>query len=60
MQHLQSKTVSGLAVLLLCIVGLAIAGKLDAEAVEAIKWIGGTYMGVRAAANVAENLPGNK
>lgn len=57
MQHLESKTVVGLTVLLACIIGLSIAGKLTPEAVEAIKWIGGTFMSVRMVANVAENLP---
>lgn len=57
LQHLESKTVAGLTVLLIVIVVLAILGKLTPEAVEVLKWIGGTYMGVRAAANVAENIP---
>ena len=57
---LDSKTIVGLLVLLLVIVGLAIAGKLSPEAVDAIKWVGGTFMGVRIAANIGENLPGNK
>lgn len=57
--HLESKTVVGLLILLGCIVGLSIAGKLTAEAVEALKWIGSTYMTVRLGANVMENLPGN-
>lgn len=57
MQHLESKTVAGLTVLLAVTVALALLGKLTPEAVEVLKWLGGTYMGVRAAANVAENLP---
>lgn len=55
MQNLQSKTIIGLLVLLLVIIGLAIAGKLTPEAVDVIKWIGGTFMAVRVVANHAEN-----
>ncbi len=58
--HLESKTVVGLTILLLVIVGLALIGKLSSEAVDAIKWLGATYMGVRAAANIAENLPSKR
>lgn len=54
LQHLQSKTVIGLSVLLLVIVGLAVIGKLTPEAVDAIKWIGGSFMAVRVVANHAE------
>lgn len=55
-QHLESKTVFGLLILLLVVVGLSLSGKLTPEAVEAIKWIGGTFMTVRVAANATENL----
>lgn len=58
--HLESKTNGALLVLLGVVIGLAILGKLTQEAVEAIKWLGGTFFGVRAASNIAENLPGNK
>lgn len=60
LQHLESKTVVGFTLLLATIVGLALAGKLTPEAVEAIKWLGGSFMLVRTAANVAENLPSGK
>ena len=60
MQSLQSKTVIGLVVLLVTAVGLAVAGKLTPEAVDVLKWVGTSYMSVRVAANVAENLPGRK
>jgi len=53
--HLESKTVIGFTVLLLTIVGLALAGKLSAEAVESIKWLGGSFFAVRAVANYAES-----
>lgn len=55
-QHLESKTVVGLLVLLAAVIGLAAVGKLTPEAVEALKWIGSTYMGVRMVANASENL----
>jgi len=54
--HLESKTLVGLGILLAVIVGLALIGKLSSEAVEALKWIGGTFMGVRTAANIMENV----
>lgn len=53
--HLESKTVIGFTVLLLTIVGLALAGKLNPEAVDAIKWLGGSFFAVRAVANYAES-----
>lgn len=59
-QHLQSKTILGFLLLLITIIGLALVGKLTAEAVDGIKWLGASFMFVRTAANVAENLPGNK
>ncbi len=52
--HLDSKTMAGLAGLLVIIVGLSLLGKLTAETVDALKWIGGTFFGVRAVANYAE------
>ena len=59
-QHLESKTVIGLLILLGCIVALALAGKLTSEAIEGLKWIGGSYMGVRGVANAFENLSGKR
>lgn len=50
----QSKTILGLLVLLAVIVGLAAFGKLTTEAVEAVKWVGGTFMAVRVTANYVE------
>jgi hypothetical protein len=55
---IQSKTIIGFLILLACIVGLALAGKLTPEAVEGIKWIGGSFMAVRVTANYAENMSG--
>lgn len=60
MDVIQSKTVLGLGILLLVIVGLALAGKLTPEAVDALKWIGGSYMAVRVVANHSENKYGNQ
>ena len=59
-QHLESKTVAPFLMLLATVIGLAILGKLTAEAVEAIKYLGGGLFAVRTAANVMERLPGNK
>lgn len=56
----QSKTVAGLVIILTVTVGLALAGKLTAEVVEILKWCGSTYFGVRAAANIAENMGKNR
>lgn len=52
--HIESKTVAGLLILLLAVMVLAFVGKLTSEAVDAIKWIGTAYMGVRSVANWAE------
>lgn len=57
--HLQSKTILGFLLLLASILGLAAFGKLTPEAVDAIKWLGGSFMLVRLGVNVTENLPGN-
>jgi threonine/homoserine/homoserine lactone efflux protein len=56
--HFESKTMAGLALLLLVVVGLTLFGKLTPEAVDAIKWIGGSFMTVRAAANIMEGKNG--
>lgn len=53
---LDSKTIFGLLVLLLVVVGLDIFHLLTDQAVSAIEWIGGSFMGVRMAANVSENF----
>lgn len=41
-------------ILLAVAVGMAIAGKLTPELVDVIKWVGGSYMAVRVAANYTE------
>lgn len=60
MQHLDSKTVFGLLVLLACVMLLAFTDHLTAAAVDALKWIGGSYMGVRSVANAVESLIARK
>jgi len=54
LQHLESKTVIGLTILLAVIVGLTAFGKLTPEAVDALKYIGASFMAVRATANAGE------
>lgn len=54
--HLESKTMVGLLLLLIVAVVCALLGKLTTEMVDVLKWLGGSYMAVRAAANVSENM----
>lgn len=58
-QHLVSKTNGALLLLLAVVVGLAVTDHLTEPAVEAIKWLGTSFFGVRGVANVMENI-GNK
>ena len=51
---IHSKTVMGFTILLITIVGLALTNHLTDQAVEAIKWLGASFMTVRAVANHAE------
>lgn len=51
-QHLESKTNGALLILLLAVMLLAALGKLTPEAVEAIKWLGGSFFMVRGIANI--------
>jgi len=53
--HLESKTNGALIILLLAIIGLAIIGKLTQEAVDALKWVGGSFFMVRGVANFNDN-----
>lgn len=48
---------AGLAAILIIAVGAALLGKLSPELVDVLKWVGGSFLGMRAIANVAENLP---
>jgi hypothetical protein len=53
---LQSKTLIGLLFILAIAVALQLAGKLSAEMVDVLKYVGGFYFGVRGVANYAENM----
>jgi hypothetical protein len=55
-QHFDSKTVMGLLTLLATGVVMNLLGKLTPEMVEVIKWCGSSYMAVRVAANIGENM----
>lgn len=57
LQHLQSKTVVGLLVLLIFAVALDYFGKLTPAMEDFLKWIGTAYMGVRAVANAVPGSP---
>lgn len=50
--HLQSKTIAGLVLILGIAIGLDIAGLLSQQAVEILKWTGASFMAVRAVANM--------
>jgi threonine/homoserine/homoserine lactone efflux protein len=57
MSLLDREELIGLAVLLVIIVGLTLVGKLTPTAVDAIKWVGGTFFAALGAKNI---LPGSK
>lgn len=54
--HLESKTMAGLALILGIAVACALVGKLTSEMVEVLKWVGSSFLGMRAVANVAESI----
>ncbi len=54
--HLHSKTMAGLAAILLIAVIMALLGKLNNELVEVLKWVGSSFLGMRGLANIAEGL----
>ncbi len=58
--HLESKTMAGLAAILIIAIVTSALGVLSSELADVLKWVGGAFMGMRAVANVAENLPGKK
>lgn len=58
--HLESKTIVGLIMILSIAVGCLIFNKLTSEMVEVLKWVGSSFLAMRAVANVAENLPSKK
>lgn len=47
---------AGLALVLGIAVLCALLGKLTAEMVEVLKWVGSSFLGMRAVANVAESI----
>lgn len=57
--HLSSKTMAGLAGILLVAVIMALLGKLTAELSDVLKWVGGSFLAMRAVVNHAE-LTGKK
>jgi threonine/homoserine/homoserine lactone efflux protein len=54
--HLHSKTMAGLAIILFIAVGCALLGKLNDQLVEVLKWVGGSFMAMRGMANIAEGI----
>lgn len=52
--HLSSKTMAGLAGIVLIAVGMALAGKLTPELADILKWVGGSFLAMRAVVNHAE------
>ncbi len=55
--HLQSKTICGLVLLLVAAIGLDIAHLLNHEAADVLKWLGTSFLSVRAVANLPGNSP---
>lgn len=47
---------AGLALILGIAVACALMGKLTDEMVEVLKWVGSSFLGMRAVANVAESI----
>lgn len=52
--HFYSKTMAGLAAILAVAVAMALLGKLTPELADVLKWVGGSFLGMRAVANYAE------
>jgi hypothetical protein len=59
-KHLESKTLTGLGVILGVLVGLALFGKVTTEVADVLKWIGASFLGVRGIANAAEGVVASK
>lgn len=57
--HFSSKTMAGLAGIILIAVAMSIAGKLTPELADILKWVGGSFLAMRAVVNHAE-LTGKK
>lgn len=47
---------AGLAGIILVAVAMAILGKLTPELTDILKWVGSSFLGMRAVANVAESI----
>lgn len=56
---LSSKTMVGLAGILVIAVVMSLLGKLSAELADVLKWVGGSFLAMRAVVNHAE-LTGKK
>lgn len=56
---LTSKTMAGLAGILAVAVMMSLLGKLTPELADVLKWVGGSFLAMRAVVNHAE-LTGNK
>lgn len=54
--HLNSKTMAGLAAILLVAVIMALLGKLNDQLVEVLKYVGSSFMAMRGLANIAEGI----
>lgn len=54
--HLESKTMVGLAGIIIVAAIMTIVGKLTPELADILKWVGGSFLAMRAAANVSENM----
>jgi hypothetical protein len=52
--HLSSKTMAGLGALLGIAVAMSLAGKLTPELADVLKWVGGSFLAMRAVVNHAE------
>lgn len=52
--HLQSKTMAGLAGILVIAVSMSLLGKLTPELADVLKWVGGSFLAMRAVVNHAE------
>jgi threonine/homoserine/homoserine lactone efflux protein len=47
---------AGLAGIVVVAIGMALLGKLTPEMADILKWVGGSFLGMRAVANVAESI----
>lgn len=52
--YLESKTMAGLAAILIIAVVMSLLGKLTPELSDVLKWVGGSFLAMRAVVNHAE------